>query len=459
MKRLAILGGGVALALTALPTIAFAQTPAERLQALEERLLVLESELAQYKEAAVQQRVAELEAEKNKKPGGTFELRPAPRFTSDDKKFSFRLRGRAEMDYAAFNIRKGPRDFNSGTELRRARLGIDGTMFSDWQYRLEADFAGAGRDDSNTQEVDINDAYVRYAPKDARYFVTIGQHKTPNGLEQLASSPNLTFLERSNASGAFLDRRTAGGDRKFGISYTYQGASWTATAGVFGQNLALSGAPVGATPIPDESYGVAARVTWAPIQEETRWIHLGASGYYRDTKGQKAIRFGDRPEVRVDNVRTVDTGNVAAGSYYFAGAEAAASFGPFSVQGEYMSTWVDRTAGPKVSFDGGYVALSYVITGETVSYKNGVVEGVKPKANFSPSGGGWGAWQIAARYSFIDLNDLTVLGGKEDNITVALNWWINPNLRTSFNYVRFDAKRQGVQTAGDAFAFRVGVNW
>jgi phosphate-selective porin OprO/OprP len=459
MKRPVILGGGIALSLTALPTIALAQTAEERLRLLEERLLVVESELQQYKDAAVAQRNAELEAEKNKKPGASVELRPAPRFTSDDKKFSFRLRGRAEMDYAAFNIRKGTRDFNSGTELRRARLGIDGVMFGDWGYRLEADFAGAGRDDSNQQEVDINDAYVRYQPKDAAYFVTLGQHKTPNGLEQLASSPNLTFLERSQASGAFLDRRTAGGDRKFGLSYTHQGESWTATAGIFGQNLALTGAPAGATPIPDESYGVAARLTWAPIQEETRWVHVGASGYYRETKGQKAIRFGDRPEVRVDNVRTVDTGNVAADSYYFAGAEAAAAFGPFSLQAEYMATWVDRPTGPKVNFDGGYVAVAYVLTGETVTYSKGVVEGIKPKANFSPSAGGWGAWQIAARYSFVDLNDLNVLGGKEENITAALNWWLNPNLRASFNYVRFDAKRQGARTAGDAFAFRVGVVW
>jgi phosphate-selective porin OprO/OprP len=216
---------------------------------------------------------------------------------------------------------------------------------------------------------------------------------------------------------------------------------------------------VGATAIPDESYGIHGRLTYAPIQEETKWVHLGVSGFYRETAGQKAIRFGDRPEVRVDNVRTIDTGNVNAKNYSFLGTEAAAAYGGFSVQAEYATTWVDRVVGGGVAFDGGYVAVAYVLTGETVSYKNGVVEGIKPAANFSPSGGGWGAWQIAARYSFIDLNDRNVLGGKEYNITVALNWWINPNLRTSFNYIRFDAKRQGVQTAGDAFAVRFGANW
>lgn len=458
MKRPVILGGGIALALTALPTIALAQTSEDRLRALEERLIQVESELAAYKEAAVQSRLAELEAEKNKKPGVNTELKPSPRFTSDDKKFSFRIRGRAEMDYAAFDVDKGPRDFNNGTELRRARIGVDGTMYSDWQYRLEIDVAGAGRDDSGSQEVDVADAYIRYAPPGAKYFITAGQHKTPNGLEQLQSSPNLTFLERSQASGSFLDRRTAGGDRKFGLSYSYLGKNWTATIGAFAQNLALTGTP-NAVATPDEGYGIHGRLTWAPIQEETRWVHLGASGYYRETRGQQSIRFGDRPEVRVDNTRTVDTGAFNADSYYFAGAEAAAAFGPFSVQAEYMNTWVNQVTGPNVSFDGGYVSASWVITGETVEYKDGLVGGIKPRNNFSPSAGGWGAWQLAARYSFVDLNDLNVLGGKEDNITVALNWWLNPNLRASFNYIHFDAKRRGVQTEGSAFAFRVGANW
>jgi phosphate-selective porin OprO/OprP len=458
MKRPVILGGGIALALAALPTIALAQTSEDRLRALEERLIQVESELSAYKDAAIQQRLAELDAEKNKKPGVTTTLGPSPRFTSDDKKFSFRIRGRAELDYAAFNVRKGPRDFNNGTELRRARIGVDGTMFSEWQYRLEIDVAGAGRDDSGSQELDVADAYVRYAPPGAKYFVTVGQHKTPNGLEQLQSSPNLTFLERSTASGSFLDRRTAGGDRKLGVSYTYNGRNWTASIGAFAQNLALTGTPNGVA-TPDEGYGIHGRVTWAPIQEETRWIHLGASGYYRETRGQQSIRFGDRPEVRVDNTRTVDTGAFNADSYYFAGAEAAAAFGPFSFQAEYQSTWVDRPTGNNVSFDGGYVSASWVITGETVEYKDGLVGGIKPKNNFSPTGGGWGAWQIAARYSFVDLNDLNVLGGKEDNITVGLNWWLNPNLRASFNYIRFDAKRRGVDTEGDAFAFRLGANW
>jgi phosphate-selective porin OprO/OprP len=451
MTRPVLLGGGLALALTALPSITLAQTPKDRLRQLEDRLQAVEAELQAYKQAAAATAPA--------KPGVSPEMKPSPRFASEDGNFTFRLRGRAEIDFAAFHVRQGTRDFNNGTQVRRARLGIDGTMFRDWAYRLEADFAGASRDDSTTDEIDIKDVFIRYAPKGARYALTAGQHKTPNGLEQLQSSPDLTFLERSTASGSFLDKTGSGGDYKLGLSYAYQGSNWTAALGLFGQNLSVTGNPVGATPVPDESFGVHARLTYAPLQQKTRWVHLGLSGYYRDTVGQKQIRLRDRPEVRIDNARLVDTGTLSADSYAFVGGEAAAAFGPVSIQGEYQKLWADRTAGGTVDFAGGYVAVAYVLTGETVGYKDGVVRGIKPKRDFSAAGGGWGAWQIAARYSFVDLNDLDVLGGQEDNVTVALNWWINPNMRASFNWVRFDARRQGSKTAGDAFAVRVGVVW
>jgi len=47
-------------------------------------------------------------------------------------------------------------------------------------------------------------------------------------------------------------------------------------------------------------------------------------------------------------------------------------------------------------------------------------------------------WEVAARYSTLDLPDGGVLGGEEENWTVGVNWYVNRNVRVSANYV--DAK-------------------
>ena len=53
--------------------------------------------------------------------------------------------------------------------------------------------------------------------------------------------------------------------------------------------------------------------------------------------------------------------------------------------------------------------------------------------------GHFGAWEVAARYSHVDLNDgagLTrVQGGKMDGLSFGLNWYLNTNLKVQFEYV------------------------
>lgn len=379
---------------------------------------------------------------------------PSPQFTSADKAFSFKVRGRLELDTTLFNVRRGERDFNNGVEIRRARIGVDGKLFTDWAYRIEADVATAGRDDSSGSELDVKDAYIQYnGIKDLS--ITVGQHKTPNGLDQLTSSTNLTFLERASFSEAFLDRKNAGGDFKLGVSAKYARKDLTLTVGLFGENTTITGSS-GA----DEGYGVHGRVTFAPVNTDESLIHVGASGFWRDTGGRKAVRFGDRPEVRVDGARLVDTSSFSADSYTFIGAEFIGATGPFFVQAEYGRTDVNRPNGfSDVSFDGGYVQAGWFLTGERLPYKDGILGRVDPKSNFSLKDGGTGAFQLAARYSALSLNDGTVQGGRSENLTVGLNWYANPYLRVMLNWVRFDTTRRGIETDGDAFATRFAVNW
>jgi phosphate-selective porin OprO/OprP len=420
-------------------------------------------------DAALKNRVDDLEAtidalraeiaEIRKTP----EFKPSPVFTNSKGDYSFKFRGQIAADAAFFDNKTGANDFNSGTQLRRARLGIDGTIASDWLYRLEIDVGNASRDDSATGELDVKDAYIQWKGIEKTVF-TIGQHKTPNTLEQAIASTDTLFVESPLFVEAFTNRVTAGGDYKAGISAKYSDVNWTATVGVYGENFSINGGGNSggtATPVyKDEGWGPAARFTWAPVNGVDETLHLGVSGYWRDTGGRTGgLRFRTGPEVSVDSTRLVDTGNITSNNYSFLGGELAGQYGPIFFQSEYGRTDVSRVTGSDVSFDGGYVQGSWVITGENREYKDGAFARIKPKQSFSLKNGGWGAWEVAARYSTIDLNDANIVGGKEDNYSLGLNWYPNPYLRVLVDYVHFDATKGAAKDKGDALVSRVAVIW
>lgn len=447
MQKFPLYLGASAIALT-LAGPAFAAESADELQKrvdnLEATIDALRSEIADIR----------------KQP----EFKPSPNFTTSSGDYAFKFRGQIAADAAFFNADKGTNDYNDGTQLRRARLGIDGTIQKDWLYRLEIDVGSASRDDSASGEIDVKDAYLQYKGLEEHTTITIGQHKTPNTLEQAISSSDTLFTEIPLFVEAFTNRTTAGGDYKAGVSAKYSDVNWTATLGVFGENYSINGGGnsggTATTVYKDEGWGPAARLTWAPVNGVTETLHLGVSGYWRDTGGRTTgLRFRTGPEVSVDSTRLVDTGNIAANDYSFAGAELAGQYGPIYLQSEYGRTDVDRVTGADVSFDGGYVGASWVITGENREYKDGAFARIKPKNAFSLAKGGWGAWEVAGRYSTLDLNDGNIAGGKETNYSLGLNWYPNNYLRFLVDYVHFDAKKSGIQNEGDAVITRVGVIW
>jgi phosphate-selective porin OprO/OprP len=115
------------------------------------------------------------------------------------------------------------------------------------------------------------------------------------------------------------------------------------------------------------------------------------------------------------------------------GAEIATVQGPFSAQAEYITTSVQRDADRDLDFDGWYAQASYFLTGESRQYKDGKFARVTPKSIVGE--GGIGAWELALRFSTLDLSDADIDGGEADSVTLGMNWYPTPTLRFTANYV------------------------
>ncbi|PLX10963.1 MAG: hypothetical protein C0598_09320 [Marinilabiliales bacterium] len=125
-------------------------------------------------------------------------------------------------------------------------------------------------------------------------------------------------------------------------------------------------------------------------------------------------------------------------------------FNQLSLEGEY--TFANLLTGPNSAYEhANYSASSYYgtiawfITGEHKNYSKSKVafDRLSPKKNFGANGG-LGAWEIAFRYSYINVNDRDLQGGKMNDITVGLNWYLNPITKIALNYVRSDIDKLGI---------------
>lgn len=310
-----------------------------------------------------------------------------------------------------------------GSEMRRSRISVAGVFQKDWQYRVEYEFAGT------TALTDAFVAYEGFKP----VMIYMGQFKQPFGLEALGADKAATFMERGLPF-AFVTTRAPG------IMVGSSGTHWTANAGFFGEPLASAQAG-------DEGYAFVGRATWAPIVGEGRVLHVGAGITLRrpteqnstNTAGDKfsTVRFRSKPESNILAQRLVDTGEIPdVSDFSIGGLELAGEMGAFSLQGEYHAVQVARDAGGSLDFSGWYAQAAWTLTGEPRTYRTdrGTFEGVRPR---NPIGnGGYGAFELAARVSGIDLTDETIVGGTERNATFGVNWYPNNVLRVSLNVVK-----------------------
>lgn len=364
-----------------------------------------------------------------------FDLGPRGlRWSTEDERLKLRAGGRLHTDAFVFDDDVTPMD--DAVQLRRLRLFLSGALFQgeDWKdlrFKVDGELAPRRRGWRNL--------YAAYRGIE-KVEVRLGHFVAPQLFEDLMSSNDIVFMERSLAA-ALAPRFRSGGT--VGIWRR----SWSVRVGGFGD--ALNGDAFDATRADGPS--VNARFTAAPLRREGQLLHLGASVGWRDVDGSQSYRVRSRPE-SAGARRLVDTGNLfGVDQDLTLGLELAGVWGPVALQGEYLHKRVEIRNAADPTFHGGYVQLSWFPTGESRRYssRRAVFRGVRPER-------AWGAVELAARYSALDLTDAGIRGGDEQNVSVGINWYLMRNFRLMFNYIHANANRSGTleEDRPNIFQFR-----
>jgi phosphate-selective porin OprO/OprP len=221
---------------------------------------------------------------------------------------------------------------------------------------------------------------------------------------------------------------------------------------------------------------VSGRVTYLPVYEDDGefLVHFGLGASHRDLDQDQA-RFRARLDARNSpstfSPLVADTGLLFGTRQQILVPELVAVCGPWSFQSEYYASWVEGVSTPNannqpvapqgtVYMQSAYAEVHYFLTGETREYNRdtgvfGRVVPLNPLAWSRAGFTGFGAWQTAARYSYLDLNSKGVTGGRVHDMTLGLNWFLNPNMKVQFNY--FLAHRDVANPAGDGYINGWGV--
>lgn len=338
--------------------------------------------------------------------------------TSADKNFEASLGGRIHFDTYLFDNDQA--DPTGTTEFRRARLTLSGKAFG-WDYKMENDFGAGGGLEG------FRDVYI--ATKALGGKVTIGQFKPYRSMEELTSSNEITMMERpfASASGLF-------GGRQFrqGVGYLRAGDNYTFGVTAFNTRDAAASR--------NEGVGAAARVTFAPINDENSTLHFGLSASTENAnQGSSDMRASVSYAGRRGPSQTIATTTGESGdSVDHIGVEAAGAFGPVFFQSEFARATFGQPLGADEDVETFYVMGSWMLTGQHKPYKAG--SGVFG----SPKVADGGAWELTARYDTIENKDIE--GLEVASTTLGLNYYVNPNLRFMLNYTRGDNEFTGDET-------------
>jgi phosphate-selective porin OprO/OprP len=403
-----------------------------------------------------------------------------PAFATADGRFTANVRAIVMFDAGAYlqkhslpsTITGASRDLNDGTNFRRARFGIDGRLYKDFDYALIYEFGGSGAEDTGH----IQEAWAQYTGLKP-FRIKLGAFEPNIGLAAAVSTSQMPLMERPAA--AEIARNVAAGDSRSALQVAGNGifgegdsglaTRWFLSTAVTGNTVSTFNANASsfsAQPFGEQQAWIG-RVALAPFASTDWQAHFGLNAQYvfhpndatGSTNPRYPVQLRDRPELRIDGTRLIDTGAIDARHVAVYGAEAGLTVRNFLIEGEYFKYNIDRrittaTALGDPRFDGWYVQGVYVLTGEPRPYNPAEARFDAPKMNynFNPAAGTWGALEVAARYSDVNLNwhdgargaatpTGGIRGGEQKIATVGLNWYLNPDIRFMLDYSHVEIDR------------------
>ncbi|MDA1231878.1 MAG: porin [Planctomycetota bacterium] len=390
------------------------------------------------------------------------------------KKPTFKIGGRIHMDYWDYleqspgigffeHPTPGPgfgNDPDDTFAFRRIRLEIQGDVPDNMLYRVQVDF-------NNPSTPEMKDVYMGFKELPGNQTLLIGNQKRPLGLDHLNSSRFNVFVERPLVVETFNSDARRPGICMYGQTDD-ESLIW-AYGAYYLENVSTDARYVGDA----RQMSINGRLAGSPWYDESTngagYFHWGIAGMIAKPDGDATAadghsnesRFTTRAETRSQS-RWYDTGAIAGAEWFqTVGLEAILNVGPTQLVGEYQHTFLQRAGGSDVQFNGAYAYWSYFLTGEHIPYNraSGTLDRVQPYENFflvdRRSGGqgtGWGAWNVAARYSYLDLTSQEIQGGIGHAGTVALNWHWNAYAKLQFDLTYghlTDHANVGGYTGGD----------
>ncbi len=399
-----------------------------------------------FKEKRVDQDLAKASAFLQKNADAGQVMKNGIGIQSADGANSIQLTGRIHMDYRNYGasvVSGSESPLQDKFEVRRARLGVKGQFQKDWKYEIVGNF-GMSNNGMSSSATEIDVAYFDYAANPAA-SVRLGKFKMPFSLEQLTSSNNIDFMERSlvGQSDSELIPGKETGLMLFGSPVsgaTYAVALSTGRGNKDAQNDK-----------PDLIARGTINANKLFAGDDSIVTHLGFAYSTGDTKGMTpaSARTETRESSEFFRAATALTGTVTRERM---GLEAAIAYNALKVQGEYFDfKYQGDNRTDKIK--GYYAQVVYNLTGEKHNYSNssGTFGWIKPNQPFSLDKGGLGAWQVGLRLSNFDAADVAVASGKTnkaDSASVGLTWFMNDYARVMLNYITTDFDGQAVGAAG-----------